>query len=128
MTYLGLLLSIKIGVTLLAVVVPFLFFTPEVLDRLAGFGQPNRAFYRLYGVAILALLVAYSGGLLQTLAGDYPVQIVAMGLVSNLGAACVMLWTGYARGQIALATFFGLIGLGFAGAVLFPDLAMQAVF
>ncbi|MCY4180011.1 MAG: hypothetical protein OXC60_08745 [Litoreibacter sp.] len=127
MTYLTLLLAAKIMVTLATVIVPFLLFKTETLDRLAGFGRPNEAFYRLYGMAILALVVAYSGGLLQTLSGEYPAQIVAMGLASNVGAVCLMIWTGYARVQKALAAFFGLIGIGFLWAALRPISAMLPV-
>lgn len=128
MTYLTLLLAAKILVTLAAVIVPFLFFKPETLDRLVGFGRPNEAFYRLYGMAIFALVVAYSGGLLQTLSGEYPAQIVAMGIASNVGAACLMVWTGYAREQKALSLFFGSIGIGFVWAALRPGMAMLPAF
>ena len=127
MTYLTLLIGVKIVVTLLNVIVPFLFFPTATLDRLAGFGQANTAFYRLYGMAMLALVVAYGGGLLQTLAGEYPAQIVAMGLVSNVGAALIMIWTGYARSQRALAAFFGLVGLGFIWAAVQPSAVMSTV-
>ena len=128
MTLLSLLLVTKILITLGVVILPFLFFKTATLDRLAGFGTPNAAFYRLYGMAILALVVAYTGGLLQTFQGLYPGTIVAMGLVSNVGAATVMVLTGYARKQVPLALFFGLVGVGFILAALFPAAAMTEVF
>ncbi len=127
MTYLTVLLAAKIVVTIIAVIIPFMFFKPEVLDRLSGFGTPNKAFYRLYAMAILALVVAYAGGLLQTLTAEYPAHIVAMGLVSNVGAATLMVATGYAQGQKLMTAFFGLIGLGFVWAALQPAAAMQLI-
>ena len=127
MTPLTILLSAKILNTMVLVIIPFLFLQPQTLDRLSGFGQPNRTMYRLYGMAILALVVAYSGGLLQTLAGVFPSEIVAMGLASNVGATLVMVLTGYARTHRIATAFFGLIGLGFAAAAAFPGASMQVL-
>ena len=128
MTPLGLLLLTKIVLTMVLIVVPFFVLAPKTLDRLTGLGTPTPAFYRLYAMAIFALVVAYAGGLLQTLEGVYPAQIVAMGLVSNIGASSVMIATGYARAQRLLTVFFGLIGVGFLAAVLAPNAAMYPVF
>jgi len=128
MTYLSVLLVTKIVVTLIFVCLPFGFFQKEKLDQMAGFGSPTVAFYRLYAVAITALVVAYAGGFLQTLAGVYPSQIVAMGLASNLGAAMVMIGTGYARQQPLLTAFFGAVGIGFVGSAVFSDVVMTTVF
>ncbi len=128
MTYLSLLLIAKVVVTIAVVCIPFFFFKKETLDRMSGFGSPNIAMYRLYGMAITALVVAYSGGFLQTLAGEYPAQIVAMGLASNVGASVLMVTTGYVRSQGILTGFFGIIGIGFIIAALAPSFAMTAVF
>ena len=127
MTFLALLFIAKIVVTLVALIIPFLLFKIETLDRLAGFGQPNLAFYRLYGMAMLALVVAYAGGLFQAVAGVYPAEIVLMGLVSNVGASMIMAVTGYARHQRGLTVFFGLVGVGFAFAFFQPAAAMMQV-
>ena len=127
MTILSFILIAKILVTIGAIILPFLFAKPEFLDKRAGFGQPNLPFYRLYGMAILALVVAYSGGLIETLQGIYPTVIVAMGLTSNLGAALIMIATGYVRNQRLLTAFFATIGLGFACSTLSPDLAMLVI-
>jgi len=127
MTSLSVLLATKILVTLVAVVAPFLLLPKARLDTLAGFGAPNLAMYRLYGMAILALVVAYSGGFIATLSGRYPTEVVAMGLASNVGAAAIMLATGYAKSQKILTGFFGLVGLAFIGAAAFPETWMLPV-
>ena len=114
--------------TLFIVVIPFLTFKAETLADLTGLASPDLAFYRLYGIAILALLVAYSGGLQQTLNSTYPIVIVAMGTVSNLGAALVMILTGYASDQILGTVFFAAVGVGFAISAAFPDWVMRKVF
>ena len=127
MTYLAILLIIKITVTIVLIIIPFLFFKTETLDRKAGFGMPNTAMYRLYGIASLALVVAYSGGFLQALSGVYPGEIVAMGTFSNVGAVLVMLTTGYAQTQKIPTILFAFIAVGFVFSALLPDIAMQPI-
>ena len=71
MTPLAIVLIAKISISFLVLVIPFLLFPASKLDQLSNFnGAP--VFYRLYGMAILALLVGYSGGLYQVMNGDFP--------------------------------------------------------
>ena len=128
MTFLGVILSAKILVTLVFLVGPFMFLRAEALDDLSGFGHPIPAFYRLYAMALLALVVAYTGGLLQAFEGTYPAIVVAMGLTSNIGAAAIMMLSGYARTQKVMTGFFAVIGLGFAFAMIWPEQAMMMPF
>ncbi|MEL6205950.1 MAG: hypothetical protein AAFR47_11645 [Pseudomonadota bacterium] len=127
MTALSLLLAVKIAITAGVVISPFLFMSKAALDARAGLGAPDLTLYRLYGVAMLALVVAYAGGLIRTLAGEFPGEIVAMGLVSNAGAAGTMVATGYARVQPALTLAFAAVALGFLMAALWPGPAMTAL-
>lgn len=125
MTPLAVLLCVKMGVTLFGVALPFLVLPKAWLDRLADFGDPDVAFYRLYGMAILALIVAYGGGLVQSWAGTYPSGVVVMGLVSNGGATAVLVATGRVRKAPGLTAFFGLVAVGFVIARLAPAWALQ---
>ncbi|MEM9725028.1 MAG: hypothetical protein AAF909_06145 [Pseudomonadota bacterium] len=128
MTALSLLLIIKIVVTLLTVALPFLLLKKQWLDRIAGFGHVDVALYRLYGVALLALLVAYTSGIwLIEHQGSFPWGVVAMGLVSNTGAFLTLCLTGRLRTSPALTIFFGLIALGLGASAIQPGSALTAV-
>lgn len=114
MTSLEILLWIKIIGTLIPVALPLLLFPKAFIDQRSGFEASDISLYRLYGMAVLALLVGYFGGIVQVWSGIYPAGVIAMGFVSNLGAFVVMLITGRARQTPASAAFFGLIALGLA--------------
>ncbi|MEO1335159.1 MAG: hypothetical protein AAFV29_05930 [Myxococcota bacterium] len=125
MTLLSVLLTIKVLVTLVTIALPFIVLPKSTLDRIAGFGQPDTAFYRLYGTAVLALIVAYSGGIYQISMGIYPGAVIAMGLVSNAGATIILIATGRVAKSLLFTLFFGAIAIGFAVAAAAPDLAMS---
>ncbi len=127
MTLLSLLLSAKILVTLMFVAGPFLLLSVERLNAAMAPHSASAMMYRLYGVALLALITAYAAGLLAAQSGRLPVEVVAMGLVSNYGAAltqAVFRVTGFQR---VLMGFFALVGTGFAVAALYPDVALMRV-
>ena len=124
MAPLALLLLLKIAITLLVVSGPFLVLPKSKIDQLSGYAGTPVAFYRLYGTAIFALLVAYSGGLVSVLSGNVPWTVIAMGIASNLGATLVMIGTGEARKHPALAAFFAFIAAGLVGAALLPEMAV----
>ncbi|MEM1263542.1 MAG: hypothetical protein AAGH76_14160 [Pseudomonadota bacterium] len=127
MTYLALLLVTKIAVTAVAVAAPLLLFSGERVQAVTGFRESDPAVFRLYGVAIVALLVGYGGGLWQLNTGVVPVGVMLMGLVSNIGAAVMMFVTGIAQKRPLGAVFFALIGGGFAVFLARPDLALQTL-
>lgn len=124
MTWLGVLLMFKIATTALIVVAPLLLLPPARLAARLAVPAAASGLARLYGVALLALLVGYGGGLVQTWQGVFPEGVVWMGLVSNGGATIALLATGWAHRHPALTALFGAIALGLAGAALFPDHAM----
>jgi hypothetical protein len=84
--------------------------------------------YRLYGVAILSLLVAYSFGIYSVTAGIFPWGVVFMGLVSNVGAASTLIILGSWKDYRFLTLFFGSIGVLLIWVGLNPELAMQSPF
>ena len=125
MTLLAIVLSLKIAVTLIFVAIPLLLLPVEQVRRLTGLSG-DLVLVRLYGVAILALLVGYGFGLSDAMGGWMPTGVMVMGIVSNGGAAFTLQSAG---GRHALPA---LIFLGFAVALaaglIWPNLAMQQVF
>ncbi len=127
MTPLSILLIVKILVTAIMVALPFLLLQKAKLESATAIKAQSPALFRLYGVAILALLVGYAGGIWQVSQGVFPWGVLAMGLFSNAGAALTMLLTGTAARNRFLALFFTLITLGLIAAMLMPTGAMQSL-
>ncbi len=126
MTWLSLLLIIKIGVTGLLVAAPFLLLPKPKLERALKLTAPTPALFRLYGVAITALLVGYAFGIPAAEAGQFPWGVTCMGAVSNGGAAILLL--AYSQGSQqnrVSGAFFGVIALGLLAAMIVPANAMQ---
>ncbi len=111
MPFISLLLILKIGVTALLTAMPFLLLPEAKLAKMTGV-ENGGAFFRLYGVAILALLVGYSGGFAIIADERFPWGIAAMGIVSNGGAAAVLFLTGGWRRAKTISAFVALIALG----------------
>lgn len=127
MTWLSLLLIVKIGVTSVLVAAPFMLLPKSKLEKSTNITAPTAAFFRLYGIAITALLVGYAFGIPAAEAGRFPWGVTFMGTVSNCGAAIVLLT--YSKGSKPnrmLGAFFGLIALGLIAAMILPATAMQA--
>lgn len=123
-TVLALLLSLKIAVTLIFVALPLLTFPVDTVRRFTGLeGAP--LLIRLYGIALLALLVGYGYGLREALGGWMPNGVLVMGIVSNGGAAFALQSAG---GRYALASilFMG-VALALAVCLTWPNLAMTRV-
>ena len=126
MSWLSLLLITKIGVTGLLVAAPFLFLPRSKLEKLTNITAPTSVFFRLYGVAITALLVGYAFGIPTAEDGRFPWGVVSMGTVSNGGAALLLL--AYSQGNKqnrVMAAFFGLIALGLIAAMVLSASAIQ---
>ncbi len=116
-----------VGVTFFAVVLPFLVFSKEKLNQVLQMTAESPSLYRLYGVAVLALLVGYGSGVLQIAQDMYPSGVIAMGITSNAGAALVLFLTGAAKRNKSLTVFFTLIAVCLIGAFLNPEAAMTAL-
>lgn len=128
MTILTLVLLIKILVSIVTLVIPFMFFPPARLDASMGMTAVSSRLYRLYGMAILALLVGYAGGIVMAQSGHMPWAIIAMGLVSNIGAAGLLLTAGVKGVERLLMGVFAMIGLALLVAAVFPELALHSLF
>lgn len=82
---------VKILFTLFIWCIPLLFFSGKLLASL-GIPEPiNIVFLRLLGMAYAALMVGYVFGLIATLHGDYPIEAIWVGIVSNGGAFLLLL-------------------------------------
>ena len=125
MSPLSVLLLIKIFGTLFTVALPFILFSSSRIEALSGFKSADKTLYRLYGVAILALLVGYSGGYVQAQAGVFPLGIVLMGLVSNAGAVLVLILNGRLKTAPLAIGFFGFITAGLLIALFAKPFAMS---
>lgn len=125
MTALGLLLWFKIGVTAATAVLPMLLLPARLVAQRLGIEPSAVGFIRLYGVALLALLVGYAQGLVMLADGLFPTGVVWMGLVSNGGAALALVTTGLHRRLRLTAPLYGLIALGLAAALVWPALAVR---
>lgn len=127
MTALGVLLTIKIGLTAVTAVLPMMLLPASVITRRLGIEPAAVGYIRLYGVALTALLVGYAGGLVTLADGVFPTGVVWMGLVSNGGAAIALVVTGVHRRLPLAAPMYGLIALGLAAALVWPAFAMRPI-
>ncbi len=128
MTIIGLILGVKIAVTALLTAAPFLLLPEQRLAamfRVSGDGAGT--IFRLYGVAILALLVGYASGFWTIAEGRFPWGVVAMGLVSNTGAALLMFLTGAWRRAKSISFFVAAIAVALAIAAVFPRQALAVL-
>ena len=125
MAILSILLWIKIIGTFFPVAAPLLVLPKEKIDQLSGFEPSDVSLYRLYGMAVLALLVGYAGGYFQVVEGVFPAGVVTMGIASNAGAFIIMLLTGRAAKTPFAAGFFGLIAAALIACFFFPEMAMS---
>lgn len=128
MAPLTLLLVIKIIVTFAMVALPFLLFPKARLETAMAITAASGELFRLYGAAILALLVGYAGGVWQVSQGAFPWGVVAMGVVSNGGAFLVLLKTGAAARYKFLTVFFGVVALCLVAATVFRNSAISPLF
>lgn len=127
MTYLTLLLAVKIAVTFLLVAAPFLMFPRAKLEKAMGVAAQSSTLFRLYGVAVLALLVGYGFGIPAAQSGHFPWGVATMGAVSNGGAALALVFSGAAARNPAMAGFFIAIVAGLVASMLFPGLALSPI-
>lgn len=111
-------LTLKIVATGLFVVVPLLFAPLGRLNHRWKTRLEQPLLFRLYGVAILALLVGYASGYWTLAAGAFPWGVAAMGVVSNGLAGSLLAWRGPTPQLRGSAAFFLSIALALVVAVL----------
>ena len=108
MTTLIIILTFKILVSLILLVYPLLFKPLAQLNAAMEIEAKTTNIYRLYGTAILSLLIAYAYGVILALEDQFPGGIVAMGLVSNGGASYLMATRGNPRQKRGAILFGGI--------------------
>lgn len=111
-------------VTILMVMVPFLFLPKHRLEAMTGVSAGSPTLFRLYGMTIAALIVGYSAGLWQSTNGMFPWTAALMGIVSNAGAAGILALKPSATSR-ASAIIFGTIGALLIWATVYPNTATQ---
>ncbi len=123
MSYLALLLAFKILLTL-GVIWVYGTHPIKKLNALSGQWGDSPMTYRLYAVATAALLVGYAVALVDALSGQINTGLLLMGIISNGGAALVLMaWSGHPTLR-APAYVFGSVAIGFVLALVFPGYAL----
>ncbi|WP_416367729.1 hypothetical protein [Tritonibacter mobilis] len=123
MNPLTVILGIKILVTL-GLTHLFLFAPQKRLNGLMAQYGDSPLTYRLYGLTLLVLLGMYFSGLIAALGGEVSHEVLALGILSNGGAAVLMqAWSGHPTLRRASWIFAG-IAVALLAALLFPDQAL----
>ncbi len=124
MTLLDLVLAVKIAATGLFVALPLLVFPSPMIAGILKLEGEAIAWMRLYGVAVLALLVGYSFGFSQITGPELPIGILCMGIVSNGLGCMVLVATGLYRNNRMMTFLIGAIAIALAFCLVNPGLAM----
>lgn len=125
MTWLSLLLIFKIAFTAIAAALPLLFLPAKKVAATLGVAESAAPLARLYGMALIALLVGYASGVPVAEEARMPWGVVAMGIVSNTGATSLLLTTGMAKRSPFSAPVFGAIAVLLAAATFAPTVALS---
>ena len=125
MTILDLVLAVKILGTGLFCAAPFLLLSGQRLGALLGIGPEAVPLVRLYGVAVLALLVGYCSAFSPFIDGQFPWGIVAMGLVSNGFATLTLFLTRQVHKARGMTALIGGITVALAVCAVLPAAVMQ---
>jgi hypothetical protein len=97
-----------------------------MLEATTGVSAKSTIFFRLYGVAIAALLVGYGFGIPAAENHQFPWGVVFMGLISNAGAAFLLLRSSKPISSgFWLGTFFALVAVALAISISTPDQALS---
>lgn len=122
MTILDIVLVVKIIGTGLFCALPFMFLPAARLGPMLGVGDDAMPLARLYGGAVLALLVGYGFGFSGMTGGRFPWGVVTMGIVSNGVATLTMVLTGSVARAKGMAILIGSITVALIFCALNPAL------
>lgn len=120
-----LVLLVKIVGTAAGVVVPLALVPPGRAAAILQTDVSAMRYLRLYAMAVTALLVGYASGFSWWRETAFPHGVAWMGLVSNGGAAVILLTGGYVRPVKLSGLFFGAIAVALAASLTAPDLAVR---
>lgn len=124
MSFFAFVLSFKIAGTALLIALPFLVLSTDRLNALTG-AEGGPVLFRLYGVSFLALLVGYAFGFAELAQGRFPFAVAVMGLVSNAGAAAVMIALHAWRRSLPAFILVTSAALGLTTCLIFPNWAIS---
>lgn len=127
MTRLTALLLFKIAISMVTIVIPFLMLPHDMIAQVMGTEGATPSLYRLYGMAVLALLVGYASAIPQAQRGELPTGIVLMGLVSNTGGAAIPLILGAEGAALYLSLVFGAIAVLLAITLISPQTMLRTL-
>ncbi len=106
---LAIVFIVKILFTLFIWCIPLLFFSSKLL-AFAGIPEPINVIYlRLLGMAYAALMVGYIFGLITTLHGGYPIEVIWVGIISNGGAFLLLLIYGLLKAWHSWGLFVRIV-------------------
>lgn len=128
MSFVFLVILVKIAVTAVFVMIPFLVFPVERLNKVTNIPATGTTFYRLYGVAMLALLVGYVSAFPLIWLGSFPWAVVIMGIVSNAGVTLILLRAGSFSCKASFVLTYGGIAAGLVFCAAFPQLSLTPFF
>lgn len=128
MTWLALLLLFKIGFTAIFAALPMLLLPASRIEARLAVDVSAVPYIRLYGWALVALLVGYGGAIPVAEAGHMPWGVIVMGVVSNVGATLLMLSPWGTRPSRTLPLVFGSISVGLVLCAYFPQVALHRAF
>ncbi|MEM1230971.1 MAG: hypothetical protein AAGI15_10570 [Pseudomonadota bacterium] len=125
MTLLDLILITKILGTGAFVGLPLVLLPASALVARLAVSVAAVPYLRLYGVAILALLVGYSFGFSPFIDGEFPWGVVTMGIVSNGLGTITQLLTGGFRTAKGVTVLIAVIAAALLFCALNPSLAIR---
>lgn len=123
-TPLSMILVVKIVVTLAFVGLPFLILPKSRLEVFAGVSAETDTFFRLYGIAIIALLLGYATAFPVLAAGQFPWGVATMGVVSNGGAALILFRSGNGIAKRYFLPIYAAICLALIVSMSLPERAI----
>jgi hypothetical protein len=105
--------------------IPFLALPSARLAATTGATSGGNTLFRLYGIAILALLFGYASGFWAIARGEFPWCVVVMGLVSSGGAAAILFATGDWRKAVPISVVVLSIAIALSVAAAAPTFALR---
>jgi hypothetical protein len=97
-----------------------------MLEATTGVSAKNTTFFRLYGIAMVALLVGYGFGIPAAENHQFPWSVVSMGIVSNTGPAFLLLRSSRSGStSFWLGIFFAFVALALVISMSAPDHALR---
>ncbi|MEM7243224.1 MAG: hypothetical protein AAF429_13655 [Pseudomonadota bacterium] len=124
MSFCALLLLVKMVITFVLIALPLIFAPHAILEKLWRQPAPELLF-RLYGIALMALIVGYGLAYVAHNRGDDVSWVFPIAIVSNGGAALAIAWLTRGMVRALGGGFFGIMALGFAAAWAWPASLMQ---